>query len=177
MSLNNFKWPIVILVLVITLASLLGAQYIRNRHFVEDPLKNALLEIEGIEEIELIREGNDISIKLQLASVKDFATFHKEIDSVVKDIIKNNYTITVNDSPNDKLEAAYQKIHLALYEGISKGNYIDMGEYVERISKEYLLDEYKLTIREDEVFFQLHDNDNYIYRRIPRRVPGKEVVN
>ncbi len=133
MFFNNFKWVVALITFVIVLAFLSGAQMWRQKKFVEKPLVSMLENMAGIEEIYLKEEGKELEVNITVSKVDDFSLFYTHLEKMIEENYKGNYSIKISDSPDKVLVMAYQKIHLALYEGVARGNYVDMGEHIENI--------------------------------------------
>ena len=49
----NLKWPVVIMVFLLTFASIYAVHYWRQQRLVKEPLMEALMEIEAVEDISI----------------------------------------------------------------------------------------------------------------------------
>lgn len=174
MVFNNFKWVIALIVFIITLALLFGGQMWRQKQFIEKPLVYLLENMDGIEKIYPEEEGRELEINITVGKIDDFSRFYYHLEAMIQENYNGNYTIKVIDSPDNILTRAYQKIHLALYEGAVRGNYVTMGENIENIKENYGIEKSRLTVTDNYIFLQLHSGDYFLYRRILRQMPGRD---
>ncbi|MDI3540846.1 MAG: hypothetical protein PWP66_384, partial [Thermosediminibacterales bacterium] len=101
---------------------------------------------------------------------EDLDYVYREINNNISRIIKReNFKIELEGVENKKLKDAYYLLHFSLYENIEKGNFTQMYKDLVEISTEMNINEYKITIDNENIYLQLRDNDNSLYRVINRK--------
>lgn len=171
---KNFRWPVAVLVFLLTLAVAAGGIIFRERQLQKEPLLNRLKELEAVETVELRQSGSVYLVSVQLAYVPDLAAVYREIDEEIAGVLgQTNYRLELRDRRDEMLAEAYSVVHLALYEGELRGNFTEMSERIDSVMAGFGLPEHRLTVDEERIYFQARNGGNYLYAVIARR-SGKE---
>ncbi|MDK2901489.1 hypothetical protein H0A61_02580 [Koleobacter methoxysyntrophicus] len=171
MNLKNINFKLVIIILIITLLLLFSIKYIYKKYNVEEPLKGILEKDERIQGYKIEKKGTKYEIIITLNNnFEDLDYVYREINNNISRIIKReNFKIELEGVENKKLKDAYYLLHFSLYENIEKGNFTQMYKDLVEISTEMNINEYKITIDNENIYLQLRDNDNSLYRVINRK--------
>ncbi|HAA34978.1 MAG TPA: hypothetical protein DCD97_06660 [Firmicutes bacterium] len=164
----NLKWPVVIMVFLLTFASIYAVNYWRQQRLIKEPLKEALLEIEAVEDIS-IKNKQNTEILVTLGKVEDLSKTYKSIEEIMLlTYPENSFKITVIDRRNTYLESLYEKVHFSLMEGERLGNYTKMSKEVVRLlEQEQELGDYRLRVDQKRIYLQLAAGDNFLYEVVP----------
>ncbi len=177
MNFKNIKWPVVIITFIVAFGVFWGVHYLRQKQFVEEPLTQALESMEEVEKVQLSVKGGSMDIRLTVSKLADFPHFYETVEKAVSEIHKGDYDLIIEDAPDSAINAAYQKIHLALFEAIVQGNYVAMGEYIENVKDNHGLEAYRVVVTEDHVYLELENEGAFLYRRFVRQpIKGEETI-
>ena len=176
MNLKGIRWPVAAAVFIACLAIFWGANYLRQKQFVEEPLLQALENMAEVEQVTLGRKGKSLEIRLQVRKLEDYPRFHRMVEEAVSDLYRGHYSLNLDEAPDPAIEAAYGKIHLAVFEAMDRGNYVDMGSYVTETGTHYGLDRCRVEILETHVYLTLENGEAFLYRRFPRKSVGGKIL-
>lgn len=177
MNLKNIKWPVVIITCILCVSLFLGVYYWRQKQYVEEPLSQALQGMEEVEGVYLTAKGGTIEIRVEVRKLADLSHFYETVEKTIAELYKGEYSLIIEDAPDDAIDAAYQKIHLALYEAMAMGNYVSMGKYIEEVQTAYGLDECRVMVTDEFVYLELENDDAYLYRRfLKESKKGEETL-
>jgi hypothetical protein len=170
---KKFKWYIALLAFILTMAVSVGGIYLRQRQMVNEPLLKRIGDYESVEAVNLLQKGDLLTVSVQLGYVQDLATIHRELSEEISRLLgRKNYRLELVDKRDESLDEAYVAVHLALFEGEQRGNFTEMGEQVARILNDMGMDEHKLLVNDERIYFQARNGDKYLYEiidRSPRR--------
>lgn len=177
MNWKSMKWPVVVITFLACLALFWGIHYLRQKQLIEEPMTKALENMEEVEKVELNNRDGRLEIKLQVTRLDDFPLFYEKVEGSVRELYKGEYTVVFEDRPDPDIRAAYQKIHLALFEAAAQGNFVTMGRYVDEVGADYGLETYRVIVTEDYMYLELAKDESYLYRRFSRHpVKGEEAI-
>lgn len=177
MNLKNMKWPVVIITCILCVSLFWGVYYLRQKQFIEEPLSQALQELDEVEGVTLVAKEGNIEIYLEVQKLADLARFYETLEKTIASLYKGEYSLIIMDEPDAAIDAAYQKIHLALYEAMAMGNYVSMGNYIDEVQAQFDLEECRVMVTDDFVYLELENGDAYLYRRFLKElVKGEESL-
>jgi hypothetical protein len=163
----NLRWPIVLLALVLTVSGIYGVNYWRQQRLIDEPLKESLLEVDGVEKVNITNTNQHNKISISLLEVKDLSKTYREIEGIL-DLTYDSYQLIILDKRDPYLESLYEKVHYALMEGERRGNYSDMNkEIFLLLNDEMDLVNYHLWVDQEKIYLQLSSDGNYLYEVIP----------
>jgi hypothetical protein len=166
----NLKWPVVVLAFLLTFTSIYAVNYWRQQRLIKEPLKEALLEIEAVKDVDIkSKSKQNTEISITLNKVGDLYKTYQNIEEVLLlTYAGNSFQITLIDQRDTYLESLYGKIHFALMEGERLGNYTKMShEIFQLLEQEQDLEYYRLWVDQKRIYVQLSAKDNYLYEVIP----------
>ncbi|SJZ31269.1 hypothetical protein [Selenihalanaerobacter shriftii] len=169
MKIKGIRIELVAIVLIIALGLFFGGQYYYNNYRLENSLTNSLMQIEGIEKVE-IKNVNEIKeVKLTLTNVKMLKEIYQKADRRLIDKFgSKNYTIKLNNSPNQKLMTAYQRVHLSVYESIITGEFTKMDARLKKIKEDLDIHKAEVSVDEENIYLELEDKNANFYKVISR---------
>ncbi len=166
---KKFKWPVAVLAFILTLSLAVGGVYLRQRQLVNEPLLKRIGEYESVEAVNLIQQGNKMIVSVQLGYVDDLAAIHEELDEEVSSLLgSKKYSLQLLDKRDRLLDDAFAAVHLALYEGEQRGNFSEMGVLVSQVIANLGMDEHKIVVNDERIYFQAKNGDKYLYEIIER---------
>ena len=177
MNLKNLKWSVVVITCILCVSLFWGVYYLRQKQFVEEPLTQALQGLEEVEEVTLTPKGGNIEIRLEVKKLADLASFYAKVEKTIAELYKGEYTLIIEDYPDETINLAFQKIHLALYEAMAMGNYVAMGNYIDQVQSQHGLEEYRVRVTDDYVYLEMENGDAFLYRRFLKETEkGEETL-
>ena len=176
MNIKNIRWPVVIVTFALCLSVFWGIHHLRQKQFIEEPLLQALEGLEEVEGVELRSKSGSLEIRIRAPRLEDFPDFHQRLEGIVTGLYRGDYILILEDAPDPEIRAAYQKVHLALFEAMAQGNYVSMGDYVARVGAEHGLDTCRVAVTEGHIYLEMKNGEAYLYRRFVREpVKGEEA--
>ncbi|UNC91865.1 hypothetical protein [Candidatus Contubernalis alkaliaceticus] len=171
---KNIKWPVVLVAFLFLISIFYGFQFYQEKQTVEEPLVKLFDENEKIKEVDISQQGDVMNIMLQLEYVSNLREEENIINKEVLQILGNRkYRVTFTDHRNQELESIYYKVHYHLQEAAVKGNFVEMAERVGVIMHQFDVEDYRLIVGEDKIFFQVKQSNHYLFEIVPR-LPGTE---
>ncbi|MFW6309045.1 MAG: hypothetical protein ACOC1S_03415 [bacterium] len=172
----NINIKLILLIIIICLGIFLGGSHLYSFYWIEQPVKNEIQALNGVQEIEIDDRNSEIILIL------DNDLNFPEIILNVKDIVDNRmndkeYEIKVSGNSNMDLDDFYQDLKFVIYEGIYTHRYSWMKNEVKTIAREYAEGEVNLIIDENYIYLQVINGEEYdyqIYRRINGNFKNRE---
>lgn len=168
----NLRWPVVLVTLVLTVLCIYGVNYWRQQRFIDEPLMESLLKVDGVEDVEINNEKQrnsvtEVSISLQ--EVENLSKTYREIEGILDlTYMQGSYRIVILDKRDPYLESLYDRIHYTLMEGERRGNYGNMNREVSLLlDNETDLKNYHLRVDQKRIYLQLSSEEKYLYEIIP----------
>ncbi len=93
----------------------------------------------------------------------------REIDAELKDLWGGEHSLQILAEPNAKLYQALEDIKFPLYEGVERGNLVEMKQTIERLAMELGIDDMNLAVDENNVYLVLKLGDNELYEVTERK--------
>ncbi|HHT62438.1 MAG: hypothetical protein ACOX4H_00815 [Bacillota bacterium] len=139
---------------------LLGIQFFFKNFYVADRFQEQLAQIDGVEKVEVI----DNTITLNLGLVPNIKETYEKITGIIDE---KDYNIVINDLPSEKLQETAEISEIAIQEGIFRGNFTEMSDYIRNFSETQGI-KGKLFVGSKKVFLQLEEKNYYLYRIFDR---------
>ena len=139
---------------------LVGAQFFFKNFYIAGNFEEKLSQVEGIKKIEI----NDDHITLTMGKVNNLKETYQEITQVIQD---KKYEILIKDLPSPILEDAAEKSEIAIYEGIYRGNFTEISDYIRNLAGENGIT-VKIFVDNERVYLQMEEEQNFLYRIIDR---------
>ncbi|MCR3922970.1 MAG: hypothetical protein NUK65_10735 [Firmicutes bacterium] len=172
---KNFKWPVAVLVFILTLGISVGAVLVRQRQMVNEPLLKRINELENVRTVELRQEDDLQVVVVQLNHVADLSLAYQELQKVITTMLKqDNYRLELVDERDSSLTEAMSAVRLALYEGEQRGNFTEINDYVASTLADLNVADHRIAIDKENIYFQMRNGDSYLYEIIAREQRGRE---
>lgn len=167
--LKDIRWPLVIAVLVFMLSIFYGFNYYQQKQKIDEPLSRQLLGLEAVRELEIRHTREAVLFFLELDPVEDLQKEEEVIQGEIEKVLEDRpYQLHYQDKRSRELEEVYYQVHYALYEAAGKGNYTEMSRVVGEIMEGLPVERYVLTVGKDNIYFQVHRGEHYLYEVVPR---------
>ena len=168
MQWHGIKIPIVILALLLGLGTLWGGQWLFNRYNYERPLSNLLGENKDVISYSINDSGPLLEVEVRLKKVESLENSYVKLRKSVEEVAGGRkIKITVKDDRDQTLEGVYQDASLAAYEALTRGNYLDMGRFIEARAAGQGA-QAKVFLDGEHLYIQMQHEDKYLYEIIPR---------
>jgi hypothetical protein len=165
----NLRWPIVLMAFVLTISSIYVVSYWRQQRLIEEPLKESLLQIEDVEDVDISKIGNETVFLVTLKEVENLYKTYQNLEEILDSTYKDgSYIISLVDQRNPYLESIYEKIHFALMEGERVGNYSHMSKEISMfLEQESELENYNMWVDQKRIYLQLSSENSFLYMIVP----------
>ena len=144
----------------------MGLQGFAHRKLVIEPMYQAFANIDGVKGVELTEQDDQITLTLDLGAVERLDVLVAEI-KVAAAGFSQPVKVKLKDNINHMLAKAYDRMHIAVEQGIATGHFVEMAEQIEQLAAEYSID-FTLKVDGDYVYLQLLDGDNFLIQVISR---------
>lgn len=173
MEFKGIRLELVAVGLVISLVIFFGGNYYIQNYRTEDLLREELLAIEEVEKIEINNLDEKREVSMALNQVGNLQNLYQELDSLLNSSLgRGNYIIKLENSDNEKLMIAYQKIHLSVYESIITGRFTDLGNQLGELKDRLKLESAEVSVDESNIYLKLSVSGDEFYKVIKRSYPA-----
>ncbi|MCL5058609.1 MAG: hypothetical protein M1130_11610 [Actinobacteria bacterium] len=168
MQWNGIKVHIVVLALLVGLGCLWGGQWAFKRFNYERPLARVLSENKDIASYSIVSEGPEPEVEVTLKQVDSLQDTYRNIQQSVDSAVSGKTVkITVKDNRDQVLDNVYRDARLAAYEALDRGNYLEMGGYIQRRASGEGA-RARVSLDGERLYIQMDHGDKYLYEIIPR---------
>ncbi len=169
MFFKQIKWVVVVVSFVLIIGIFYGFEYYQEKQTTEELLYHLLNEIEEIEKAEIEEDKEYLHITLELSYVSNLYVTEKDISKEVEKYWGNcDFKIFFEDKRNKDLEEIFYNVHYSLQEAAVKGNFMEMSAKVEDIMNQHTVDDYRIIVGNEYLYFQVLKEDNFLYQVVPR---------
>lgn len=169
MNFKEFRWPVAVLSLLITLGILAAGGYLFRLQTVDQPLHKLYRGMAEVKKYDIKQVGDQTVISVELARTSNLMDTYRRLDDLTREVIgKESYRIRVRDQRTPELEEVYYRVHFNLQESIVKGNFSEMVASVEEAGKAAGLDRQRIYVDGQRLYLQFHKGDRYLYEIVPR---------
>ncbi|BBB92622.1 MAG TPA: hypothetical protein PKA28_03660 [Methylomusa anaerophila] len=176
---NSMKWLLGVVTVIVTLALLLGGQFVWNRYAVAKPLDKMFNGIQGVEQVTVdfndqIKSNEQVSIQVKLGDIDNLQKVYTE---VIKNLEKKGgtqkYDLVIQDDRSPELEDFYYSVHYYIQEAIVTGKFAVMAERIQSQSNSAGVNT-QVYVDTDNIYLQMKKNGRAMYVITPRS-HSKEV--
>ena len=176
MNWRNYRWPVVGLTLLITLALLFGGQFLWQQFAIAQPMSQIAQGIDGVESVSLDKAGKNksmIKVNVKLNQVANLQTTYQALDERIANVLGHHqYEIILHSSSAPELERLYYSIHYDIQEAIFTGNFSLMAERIQTRAEADKIAA-RTFVDASHVYLQLTNPSGSLYIAVPRN--PKEV--
>lgn len=171
MTWSKLRLDIVILTFIIVSALTFGGQYAYSRLWVDEPAMRAMEAIPGVKAVQLERDAQGKRlVRIQLLAVPDFPeTYRLIVATADKYLGKGLAGIVIKDGRDEQLVKTYNRMNLAVEEGIATGRFTQMASSLEKTAQEAGLDHFEVWVDEGHVYLALQEADHWLYEAVSRQ--------
>lgn len=167
---KKLRLHIVILTFLSVLVAGVAGREVLYRQQVQKPLDDRFAEIAGVESIELTGRGTQRELIVTLKKEVELDQTYQQIVQSAQSVLGDDFVaIQLVDKRNTRLNDALHASHFAIEEGIATGRFTEMAERVTRILRGHGIDDFRLAVDETNVYLQMVDKENYLFRVFPRQ--------
>ena len=170
MSWRNLRIPVVLLVLLVSLAAFFGIRWLYNKYSVEEPLARYLESSRLVQSFEINRHRLVVQVTVNLAPTENLKDTYLEITQGIQVVLDGRpFELQLQDNRDEQLKRAFYYSQFAVYEAIKQGNYLEMMKFVDDQAKEVGAIAY-VFLDQDRVYLQMKRNGHYLYEVISCRL-------
>ncbi|MFZ5824166.1 MAG: hypothetical protein ACOY94_07555 [Bacillota bacterium] len=170
MNLQQIRWPVVLLVLAISLGGLFGAGYLLKSQTVDQPLRTMLDKAVHVESHSVERFGDQHKITVRLKESADLKEAYADLDKEIRTVLKTvRYEIEVEDRPTPELEQAAKRFDLYVQEALVTGQFATMADRLEAEAQKVGAT-VEVGVDGQRVYVAVTKGDAYLYRVVERPV-------
>jgi hypothetical protein len=145
----------------VTLALLFGGWAVYRNYGLVHPVEQDLLHIYNVTHADVIVNNQNRSVKVEVSEVKDLQSTYTKLRQIVDQSLGADTQIDVTDSRSSELTELYQTYQPILFEGIHKGNYVEMIQSIVGKAKQSGVNA-KITMDKNHVFIQLSKDNKQL---------------
>ncbi|TDA69473.1 MAG: hypothetical protein D9V47_06150 [Clostridia bacterium] len=158
----GLRTHLIVVFLAVTLAALLAGNFLYQRYYVQEPLKDQLLGIAGVKQVEI--SGDNVTITL--GQVSDLGRTYPQLQTIAS---RQGLPVEITSTTDPLLEGAWDRVQYAIYEAASQGDFTVMAARVAQEMAAVGVKDYRLAVDDGFIFFQARHAAHNLYRIVPRR--------
>jgi len=167
LTFRGLRIPVILAVLLGTLAVLLAGTHLYRRQTEVNPLIRRSREVAGVTAASIRRTGGLVVVEVELAPVEDLRLTYRQLEAATHDLVPpDSLRLVVGDRRTPALKEAYHRVHHVIHEAAARGTYSQLVQ-VESMLRERGL-EARLSVDHRFVYVQIHDGaEGYLYELVP----------
>ncbi len=167
---KEFRIGIAVVALAITIAICMGGYHLYMEYGVKKPLTESLLQVYGVQNVEIQDEQEDWVITLTLVNDADLKTVFREANRLASlEMEDKKYCIEVADNPSPELSSLYNDLELGLYQGIANSSFIWLTQWINDYTAPHHT-EYRIQVDDENLYLMLSKGNHYLARVIKRNI-------
>lgn len=161
--------------MAVALAGLFGAGFVVKNRTVDEPLKAVYAGAPAVESYTFTRDDDQYTIQVRLKDTADLQAAYEKLNADTKKVLRAEpYTIKLEDHRNQKLEAVSHRVNLYVQEALATGEFATMADRIEQEAAKAGVTAH-LTVDNDRVYVQMHDQGAYLYSVVDRHASEKSA--
>ncbi len=166
---KGFRWELIALSAVLTLAVLSLAYFSYESMGVRKPLEKALLADPDVGAVKILKDRDTEVVQITLSKVPDLSVTYTRLHTLVKGRMgQAPFRLEVKDARNADLQDVYHSIHYYLEEASVRGNFGTMIEACSSILSKAGISDYKITVDQNHIYVQIGSGANFLYQVLDR---------
>ena len=164
---RRYGWQLNIIIAsaLLTLALLLGGQWIYRQQYQEKPLASNIKELQGVEGVTTGNRDGQVDIQMALGRVPDLQeTYLEARKAAAATYGPDGFYLEVKGREGPEVDKAWYKVQYAVYEAARQGNFTDMAKTVEQEARLDGLDSWGLYVDDQNIYLQMHLGGQNLYR-------------
>lgn len=171
MQIKGIRIYVVLVVVMLMMGLLMGAQYFYQRYNVEQPLFKLYSEtklVDNINNIKLEEQGGTVAVTLSLNRTDNLRRAYRELNRYTGQILgSEGFKIQIKDTRSRELEDIYYRSQFVIYEALAKGSFTEMAAAIEKNARSAGA-EARVYMDEKNIYVALYKGKNYLYEVVPR---------
>jgi hypothetical protein len=169
MPLQQWRIPTIVAAMLITLALLLGGQFLYEKHFVKDGLDRQVAKVAAVDDLRIAKDEKPPAVYVRINNAQDLQTDYQGLTDVIRKQLGPQYKVVLLDNRTPKLQSLYEQGSFAIQEAIATGNYQAMQKSVSRLAAANKTQS-NISVDSYNVYLELRDEQGsgYLYEVIPR---------
>lgn len=173
-NLQNLRWSVIVVSMVLTVSVLFGAGYLLQSRGVEAPLRNRLAASPVVESLRLEQRAETREVVVLLRETDHLPKAYSELRGEVDRALRGpDYRIRLEDRRTPELEQALRRFDLYLHEAASTGRFAEMAGRVESEAEQAGITA-RVWVDSQRIYLQLHKDGAYLYSVLERTSPSTE---
>ncbi|MHB8927722.1 MAG: hypothetical protein ACYC9Q_08710 [Bacillota bacterium] len=169
MDFKGMRWQVAVVSLLAGLAVLFGGYYIYHQIGLDRPMVRALKTDPAVQSVRVTDDNQGRHIEVALKPVDNLQETYARLDQTVGRFMKGGrYELKVTDQRDAMLQEAYYRMQFLVEEALTRGNFEEMYDGLQRQAAQRGLDTFKVYVSGRYVFLQLGKGSDYLYAVVPR---------
>lgn len=179
MKFRGFRLHIIVIACVVVIAVGFGArEFVFGRH-MNKVVVSEFADLPGVEAVQLHDRGSGTDVSLRLGPEADFAALYPKASALATEKFGSDAALIIEDDRTEMLQAAFDRVHLALYEGAATGRFVEMERRVHELLSApegeplgggaFGNVEVRIAVDDAAIYIELSSDDGRLYERIGRR--------
>lgn len=163
MNLQNLRWPVVVVTLVVALGVLFAGGFLVKSRTVNDPLAALYTASPAVEDFTIQESKDGFHITLKLSETVDLAQAYGELaEDTARLLAGTDYDLQVTDGRTPALEETERRVNLYVQEALATGQFAAMAD---RVEEEALQagQTARVAVDSQRVYVELREEDGYLY--------------
>ncbi len=165
---KNLNWRFLIVVVLASLLVFGGTTYYYRQKQIES-LDSYFASLPGIEKWQINKKGNHLLVAFKPLFEENWPALWREINAELNDLWRGEHSLRILAEPNAELSQALEDIKFPLYEGVERGNLVEMKQNIESLALKLGIEGLNLAVDEDNVYLVLKLGDNELYEVTERK--------
>jgi len=169
MPLQQWRIPTIVAAMLITLALLLGGQFLYEKHFVQNGLDQQVAKVTAVDDLRVAKDEKPPAVYVRISNAQDLQTDYQGLTDVIRKQLGPQYKLVLLDERTPKLQSLYEQASFAIQEAIATGDFQAMQKSVSRLAADNKVQS-NISVDSYNVYLELRDEQGsgYLYEVIPR---------
>lgn len=180
MQIKGVRIYVVLVVILVIMGILFGAQYFYQRYNVEEPLFKLYSQtklVDNIKNMKLEQQGDTVSVVLALNRTDNLRRAYQELYRSTGQVLgSQQFQMQIKDTRNKELENIYERSQFVIYEALIKGDFPQMAAAIERNAGNSGATA-RVFMDDQNVYVALYKNQNYLYEVVSRKAVNSTDIN
>lgn len=172
MQIKGIRIYVVLVVVILMLSILIGAQYMYQRYSVEQPLFKLYAKtklVDNITKIKLEEQGDTVSVTLVLNKTDNLRQAYQDLYRSTGQVLgRDRFQMRLKDTRTRELENVFYRSQFVIYEALVKGSFPQMAGAIEANAR-VAGAEARIFMDERNIYVAMYKDKNYLYEVIPRK--------
>lgn len=177
MRLKDLRISFIIIAIFVSLALLLGGQFLYQKYYVEQPLFKILHETKAVKNLKYDQNQPQAVLQVEFGDVGNLKESYTRVEEKAEQVLGHPVPIKVVDHRSQDLSQVFDNSQFAVYEAIMNGNFTVMAKTVAEQAGLAHLDRYAVYVDRNNVYIQLHKGNYYLYEVISRDSEARQNGN